>query len=356
MLSRKEGSHGSGDGERFWQEQFERLLRYCIDTAKLAGRPLSIDLLRQIQLSAPTSTQQIADDTWAARSLCWKCLMEAEARVDAGDALEVDFMRVLNFWRQDYASLDIKPRSTIDVMFASLVDSFSAEEPLRSILTKHTTVTPDHVINDGKIVCLSLPTNVYHEAGRMAQFCFKYSFQRAMLRRRKPADGSPVRPTVLWVDEAHAFAHAFDSQYFAEVRSNRGINVYLEQGIGGYMEALGASQTHQVDRFLQNLTTKFYFQNSSPATNEFAADAIGKRMIEKDTKSWNQGHQATSAGGSVTKEERHPVLAGEFAQLRRGGPENGRVVEGYVSKSGSIFNATGTDYAKCLFPQTELTR
>jgi|SRR5579871_24046 len=355
ILSRKEGERSSAEGESYWQDQFNRLVRYCIDTARLAGRLLTVGLLREIQLSAPTSPAQISDEAWAARSICWQCLNEAEARLDAGEIAEVDFQRILNFFVRDYACLDPKPRGTVDVMFACLADAFTAEEPIRSILTTHTTVTPEDVINYGKIVVLSLPTNIYHDAGRMAQFCFLYSVQRRMLARQKPADGSLMRPVVSWIDEAHAFAHGKWAQFFAEVRSNRGINVLLEQGIGGYMRALGLQHPEEVDGFLQNLALKCFFQNNSPATNRFAADAIGRLLHAKSTDTWGSGESGGHAGGSETQEERHQISVGSFGLLKNGGTANGLIVEGYVLKP-SLFNATGTNVALCRFQQTELTK
>lgn len=359
ILSRKEGqaAHGGGGGDRFWEDQFRRLLRYCIDTAKLSGRPLSVQLLRDIQLSGPVSRVQLGDNDWAARSDCWQCLNEAEARLDEGQVEAVDFDRILNFWTRDYAELDPEPKSTIGVMFASLLDSFYAEEPLRSILTTTTTVTPDDVIQRGKIVCLSLPTSIYLKSGRMAQFCFKYSFQRAMIARNKNDDENVIRPTVLWVDEAHQFAHPYDSEYFSEVRSNKGINIFLEQGIGGYMDALGVTSLEQLDRFLQNLTTKLFFQNGSPKTNEFASDVIGKRMLLQQTNSRGLGHgDGPTLNDSETQVERYQVLPGEFSLLRRGGPENNKEVDCYITKSGGVFNTTGTNFMLTTFEQTALTR
>ena len=355
VLSRKEGERSGGEGDRFWNDQFERLLRYCIDTAKYSGRTLSIDLLREIQLSAPLGNHHLADEAWLGSSTCWQCLKAAEERMNQGEIPNTDFMRVLNFWIKDYATLDVKPRSSIDVMFAVLVDAFTAEEPLRYILSGNSTVTPDDVIDKGKIVILSLPTNIYHGAGRMAQFCFKYSFQRAMLARRKPLDGSLMRPTVLWVDEAHAFAHPFDSQYFREVRSNRGINVYLEQGIGGYMQAMNFHSPDQVDDFLQNLATKFFFQNNSPETNRFAAEAIGKVLIDKGTDSFSYSTGGASISDSTTQEERHQVISGQFGLLLRGGAKNNCVVSGYVLRP-EIFKSTGTNVSLCLVRQTTLTQ
>lgn len=356
VLSRKEGERSGGEGDRFWNDQFERLLRYCIDTAKYSGRTLSIDLLREIQLSAPLGNHHLADEAWLGSSTCWQCLKEAEERMNQGEIPNTDFMRVLNFWVKDYATLDVKPRSSIDVMFAVLVDAFTAEEPIRYILSGDSTVTPDHVIDKGKIVILSLPTNIYHGAGRMAQFCFKYSFQRAMLARRKFLDGSPMRPTVLWVDEAHAFAHPFDSQYFREVRSNRGINVYLEQGIGGYIQAMNFHSAAQVDDFLQNLSgAKFFFFNHSVDTNSWAADVIGKVLVDKGTDSFSYSVSGVNISDSTTQEERHQIISGQFGLLKRGGSKHNRIVSGFVLRP-EIYHATGTNVALCQFQQTDLTQ
>ena len=157
-------------------------------------------------------------------------------------------------------------------------------------------------------------------------------------------------------DEAHRFAHAFDATYFAEVRSNRGINIFLEQGIGGYMDALGVTSKDQVDRYLQNLATKIFFASDSHLSNTFAAEVIGKRMQVKDTDTWGQSRDHTQGGGSTTTEERYQVLPGQFAELRRGGLENNKIVEGYVTKAGTIFNATGKNFVLCQFQQTEITQ
>ena len=220
---------------------------------------------------------------------------------------------------------------------------------------EESTVTPDDVIERGKIVVLSLPTNIYHAAGRMAQFCFKYSFQRAMLRRRKPADGSLQRPTVLWVDEAHAFAHPFDGQYFREVRSNRGINVFLEQGVGGYITAMGLPNEDAVDDFLQNLATKLFFQNNSHQTNMFAANVIGKLLIDKTAENWGHSLGGVNIGENTSQEERHQIISGQFGFLLRGGPKNNNIVSGFVLRP-EIYLSTGTNVALCQFQQTELTK
>ena len=355
LLSRKEGEKSGGEGERFWTDQFERLLLHCIDTGKLAGRPLSVALLREIQLSAPANAEELGSDQWAENSVCWQCVLEAERRMEQGLVSDFDFQRILTYWTKDYLRLDVKPRSTIDVMFAVLGDAFYAEEPVRSILSGASTVTPDDVMERGVILIVSLPTNVYYGAGRMAQHCVKTSFQRAMLRRQKPLDGSPLRPCVLWIDECHALCHAWDSVYQREVRSNKGITVYLEQGIGGYMQAMNFHNPAQVDDYLQNLATKFFFQNNSADTNKFAADCIGTFLFDKDSTTFNYSMGNANMGESTTTEQRHRIISGEFGLLQRGGVENNLIVSGFVLRP-VLYRSTGTNVAKCYFQQTNLTR
>ena len=94
-------------------------------------------------------------------------------------------------------------------MFAAVADAFTVE-PVETVLTEPTTITPEDVMA-GKIVVLNFPVRKFFEPGRMAQFCFKYSFQRSMLTR--DAASPDTVPTVLWADEAHNFIASFDREY-----------------------------------------------------------------------------------------------------------------------------------------------
>jgi type IV secretory pathway TraG/TraD family ATPase VirD4 len=356
VLSRRSGEKGGTDGDRYWTDQFERLLRNCIDTARLAGRLLTVALLRKIQTDAPISEEQIANLGWLEKSVWWECMEQIEERANKGDVNPIDLERLLAFWTKDYMLLSEKTRSVINSIFANLTDAFLAEEPVRSILSGTSTVTPEDVIKRGKIVVLSLPANIFHHAGVMVQFCFKRSFQLAMLRRAPPKPGQMLRPTVLWVDEAHALAHAYDQEYFSTVRSNRGINIYLNQGIGTYIKTMNLAGTDAADTFLQNLATKIFFQNNSTQTNHYASACIGRLLKDKNSSSW--GHSMNSPaniGGSRTTEERNQVTSGDFAFLKRGGAENDFIVEGYVLRP-KLFNLTDTNFAKCQFLQTDITR
>ena len=353
ILSRKDGEDSGGSTDRYWNDQFERLLEYCIDTIKLSGGEINIDSLRNIQLSAPQNIEQLFDDGWMQTSACSQCLIKAGERYKNKEILKPALDRIVNFWTADYAKLDLEPRGILDGMFARLIDAFNSDMRIRSVLCSKSTVTPDDCIDGQKIVILSLPTSRWHEAGRMAQYCFKYSYQRSMLARMPKEDGTPMSPSVLWVDEAHSFVHHFDSTYLREVRSNRGITVFLDQGIGGYYQALNFNSPVQIDDLLQNLTIKIFFQNNSSETNKYAADAIGKFLLDKNSESHSHSTGHHSTGDSTTQEEQYAVLPGQFTVLERD-KING-IVEAYVLKS-DPFNTNDKKYELCAFRQSELTK
>ncbi|MEI6534814.1 MAG: hypothetical protein WCN98_05695 [Verrucomicrobiaceae bacterium] len=335
-------SRGQGGGEEspFWRDQFEMLTGYCIDAALLAGLPLSIQLLRDIQKSAPTNAEQLSNEEWKDNSVLIACLRCADQRASAGEVSTDDIKRLQDYWMRDYFNLDAKPRSSIDVMFAKLADQYS-REPIRSLLCTDTNFTPEDAMA-GKIIVLSLPTRKYFEPGRLAQFHFKYSFQRSMLQR--DTTRGELRPVVLWCDEAHNFISDFDREYFAESRSFRSIGCYLEQGIAGYEAALGTRSEKAVDAFLTNLQTKLFFQNSSPESNRYAAEVIAKDEIDLVTSL------------SPQTQIDYQVQPRQFSELKTGGHEHRRLVEAFVYKRGTKFNTTGKNHIKAIFQQLELTQ
>ena len=344
---------GSAEGP-FWRDQFEMLTAYCIDAAHLAGMPLSIQLLRDIQKTAPTNPDQLGSEAWREKSILLACMRRAEERVNAGQVAERDLTRVLDYWMKDYFTLDPKPRTSIDVMFAKLADEYS-RDPVHTLLSTETNFTPEDAMN-GKIIVLNLPTRAYFVPGRMAQFHFKYSFQRSMLQR--DTTQGELRPVVLWCDEAHNFISDFDKDYFAEARSFKSIGCYLEQGIAGYETALGTHSDKAVDAFLTNLQTKLFFQNSSPESNRYAAEVIGRKLTEREGGGSSSASGGAGSQGSVSWHEEmdYQVQPRELSELKTGGYEHDRLVEAYVYKRGTIFNATGQNFIKATFEQTDLTR
>lgn len=335
-----------GQGEKpFWKNALKQLTKATIELASFAGLPLRFDLLADLVRSGPQSVAQWNDPAWREESVCYQCVKEAEGRNDRDAEAEADFQTARSYWVNDFARLHPETRSSIMLSFTMVVDLFNAR-PLRRLLSSDTTVTPDDTFA-GKVIVIDLPMQQYYQAGRIAQFVWKYVWQRAVLRR--PAGST--RPVFLWADESQNFISDFDPEFQAVARSAKACTVYLTQNISMYKNMLGEGSDNAVESFLGNLQTKIFHQNSSTDTNEWAADLFARDwMTKRGTQSgWTKG--GASSGTSTNTDMQHQVPPITFTRLATGGPKNGFVVEAVLYKGGTIFNATGKNFLKAEFNQ-----
>ena len=105
---------------------------------------------------------------------------------------------------------------------------------------------------------------------------WKLSFQKSIERR--DITKSP-RPVMLWQDEGQFFLlPATDFLFTSTSRSARVANVLLTQSISGVMATLGGGPAGkaEADAYLSNYGTKVLHANTDPASNEYAANLIGR--------------------------------------------------------------------------------
>ncbi len=336
-----------GQGEKpFWRNALRQLTTATIELATFAELPLRFDLLSDLVRSGPQSVAQWNDPAWQQESVCYQCIIEADKKRNRDTEAEADFQKCRAYWIHDFAKLHPETRSSIVLSFTMVVDLFNAR-PLRRLLSSDTTIRPEDSF-EGKVIILDMPIQEFQRAGRIAQFVWKYVWQRAVLRRRT---NETSRPVFLWADESQNFIGDLDPEFQAVARSAKACTVYLTQNLGMYKKALGEGSDNAVEAFLGNLQTKIFHQNSSTETNEWAADLFAKEwMTKRGTQSgFSQG--GASSGNSTTMDMHHQVPPITFTRLATGGPRNGFIVEGIVYKGGTTFNATGKNFLKAEFPQ-----
>jgi hypothetical protein len=170
-----------------------------------------------------------------------------------------------------------------------------------------------------------------------------------VMRRTQPAQGY-LRPAFLWADEAQTFVTDSDAEYQAVARSAGGCTVYLTQNRESLRRVLGDSDA--VDALLGNLQTKFFCQNSSTDTNEWASELLGKRWMQVLKHGGGDGAggpdnaaSRASTNFSMSRELQSFVEPARFTTLRRGGDTNGFAVDAIVYKGGEEFDGYD-DYGK----------
>lgn len=337
------GNAEGGDGAaKFFRDSLHHLNTNAVDLALLAGLRVSLPLLRSIILSAPLTLAEAASDAWQqGRGVCATLLREAgKAIEESGDAeAKADLVEVENYWLREYPAIGDRTRSIITLCFSMVARPFLTR-PLRRLFSAETNVTPEAAF-DGKIIIVDLPVQVFRLAGRMANLAWKYCFQIAVMRRQPPSDPDGyLRPVFLFADEAQNFTTDFDAEYQAVARAAGGCTVYLTQNRESYLRVLGNEAA--VDSLLGNLQLKAFCQQSSPATNAWAARLLGERWQKILSTNVGQSGRSTeeryaSSNVSVSQQKRHFVEPAEFTVLRRGGAPNDFQVEVVLYLGGHVF-------------------
>lgn len=336
-LARSAGSAEGGGDNKFWEDALHHMNTNLVDLPVFAGLQVSLPLMRSIVNSAPQSLTQIDDPKWQEHSACAAILREADKTTAAANDPDIraDFEECRNYWLQEYPVLSEKTRSIITLSFSMLVRPLITR-PLRKLFCTDTNVQPEDAF-EGKIIIVDTPVQDFRLAGRVANLAWKFCFQVAVLRRTPPAQGY-LRPVFIWADEAQNFITEFDAEYQAVARSAGGCTVYLTQNRESFRRVLGNADA--VDSLLGNLQAKFFCQQSSTDTNEWAAKLLGERWTEiTSTNVSRSGSNNPHHSSGVTRSEqrRYYVEPAQFTTLRRGGPINNYQVQAIVYNGGHQF-------------------
>lgn len=354
VLEVAERGSGGGDGrddQSYWRRASRQLLRNAVDLALLSGARLSVPELYRLVISAPQSLDQVRSEEWRQRSLLFKRLGEADARVK--NARERgDFEIVADYWLVEFPSLSEKTRSVVVSTFTSMADVLN-RGLLRELFSADTTITPQ-AVEDGKVIVIDLPVKEFAEVGQFAQVIWKYLFQRAIERRDVNA---ATRPVFLWADEAQHFVTSYDQQFQTTCRAARVATVLLSQNVSNFYAALGGSEKGRAEAnsLFANLNTKILHANGDPVTNEWAASLIGRSLQHfasgnSGTSSdepwgsmpwmdWGRLNRSSNAGFSEAYE--FEVQPAEFTRLATGGPDSDWKVGSVVFQNGKVFKSTG---------------
>lgn len=350
-LSRQESS---GGGDPFWTRAMIQLLRNALDLAVIAKGErakdeLSVPLLQQIVMSAPTSREEVSSPEWQERSMCFRLINEAGSREMQGQLDEwarYDLHSTVAYFMGEWARMPERTRGSVLSMFTSLTDPF-LRRPFRQLFSSTTSFVPE-LSHQGIVILLNLPVKEYGDAGRAVQVMFKYMWQQALERRDVKAN---PRPCFLWADESQNFISEYDQQFQTTARSSRGCTVYLTQNINNYFAEMGGKDARaRVNALVGNFMTQIWHSNGDPDTNTAAAETIGRSWHTRDTDSGNISESGVSFGGSTSTSYDFDVIPQQFTQLRKGGPENRLEVDAIVYQTGRKWS-NGRTYMELTFSQ-----
>ncbi len=354
VAERKSGNAASGDV--YWMRTLQQMCNCAIEILIIARGTVTVPDLYEFIMSAALSAEQVHDPQWQENSLCYQCIMTGESKPKTKTQAR-DFELSARYWLREMPTLAEKTRSIIQSTFTSLADCFM-RGLMGDLFCTQTTWVPE-LTTHGVITVLDMPPKEYGEVGQFGQVAVKYLWQKAMERRDVRAN---PRPVFLWADEAHLFTTKHDATFQTTARSARVATVMLTQSLANlYAVAPGDQGRHQMDTLLGCLSTKIVHASNCTVTNEWMAKLIGRDRQWRGSFSSGGGNRSDiagvaigggqssgNAGGSETMD--FQIETRVFTELQRGGPPN-FAVEGIVTQSGRLWDATGKNYLRTFFDQ-----
>lgn len=359
----------SNTSNSYFPKAAKRMLGNAIELCKLATAPITLDEIQDIIATAPRKSEGIFDDSvdykyTKAASRNHKCvemlrMIESYAFEHLSPAEQRAFRQIENYWTVEFPNTGADTIGSVVSTFTAISDGLQRGELHELFATD--SETPEHNITPedsfaGKIIVVNLPYLEWGEVGLTAQTIFKYMWQKAVQRR--PIDKATM-PAFLWVDEAHLFLTEEDNEYLSTARSARACTVYLTQTYNSYKAKLGGKGEVKALNLMDLFQTKIFHQNSSTETNQFAADQIGKKPLERFSGSVDErmgGEADMNAFGnslSFRIENDYPIQPSEFTTLRKGGNQFGKLVDAVIYQGGRIWNESGENYAIITFRQQD---
>lgn len=359
-VAQRGGGQGGSNQDGYWLLSLKLLLRNAIDLLIYSKRTLNFQNIHRIITTAPQTPESVRSEDWREDSFCWQCIAAIEC--PETDPLSDDVAMTENYWLREFPGLAPETRSIVTSYFSNMADPF-LRGTLKRLFSpndfREYQLNPE-LTHEGRIIVLDLPVKQYNEMGQFAQVLYKYIWQRATEKRNPKEEGQ--RPVFLWADEAQFFVNSNDMLFQTTARSSKAATIYLTQNISNYYAIMpGEKGKAETDSLLGNFQTKIFHANGDSVTNLWAADVIGK--------SWDTRHNRTASVSSRESEKdagtssqfsssqvehlEHQVLPIEFTQLKKGGDENEKKVQGVLFQGGRRWS-NGRNFIRTWFKQADL--
>lgn len=339
----------SGVGESYWVQGNAKNYRRVIALARMGCDSPSLRDLARIFPTLPANPKEAQSEEWLNGKFAGQCMVRATTKLREGKLSPSDAQKLhqVGDWIEEWSALAEKTRSIFLSLATGVLDQFVFGEAGEMVSAGRSTFSLDSILNDGGIAVVDYPSLVYGSPARFAQIALKTLFQQAILRRRMGPDTVPV---AVVADEYQEFVTpSLDCAFQAVARSARGISCYATQTIPVLITALGGGPKaeKEVEALVANLQTRFAGQNTCPHSNDFFSRLCGEhretmyggsaQLGEFDLVGHMMGGEA-KVTSSYSEQYRPQFPAWRFAQLAKGGPAFGHVVEAVAMQGGRVWS------------------
>lgn len=145
------------------------------------------------------------------------------------------------------------------------------------------------IIQKGKIVVLNMSISMYKNLSKIIAAYLKLDFQAEVLSQLSTRHS---KPSVFICDEFHEYVTTTDSEFFAQSREAKCINIVATQSYTSILNTL--KDQYATKAIIQNLINKLWYRTDDAFTIEDAQKQIGKEDKTKISKSISENAQKTN--------------------------------------------------------------
>ncbi len=338
----------SGAGESYWVQGNAKNYRRAIALARLGLGSPSLRDVGRVFTTLPVDRKAAVSEEWLNGQFAGRCLVAATAKLRDGrlSPADAEKLRQVAEWVEEWSALAERTRSIFLNFATNVLDHFVFGAAGEMVAAGRSTFSVDDILCGG-IAVVAYPSLVYGPPARFAQIALKTLVQQAVLRRPVGPDTVPV---AVVADEYQEFVTpSLDCAFQAVARSARGISCYATQTIPVLITALGGGPKaeKEVEALVANLQTRFVGQNTCDHTNEFFSRLCGEyretmyggsaQFGDFDLVGYMMGGEA-KVTANYSEQYRPQFPAWKFAQLSKGGPAFGHVVESVAMQGGRVWS------------------
>ena len=258
------------NSESYWLDKVEQILAECIKFCRLYNNGyVSFSELHKLVMFPDYYSEKLAI---------------LKNRFKQGKLSDTDIYNLLtciDFFEKEFFSLDNRTISILKSEISRITNIFISDYNVSKTFCPCKEDINFHgfkdILDKGKIVVLNMNIAEYRNLSKIIASYLKLDFQTEVMSRL--GNHSKIRKSAFISDEFHEYVTSTDSDFFAQCREAKCINIVATQSYSSIKNALKDDSSTKV--ILQNLINKLWFRTDDIFTIEEAQKLIGKEEKTK---------------------------------------------------------------------------
>ena len=273
------------NSESYWLDKVEQILAECIKLCRLYNDGyVTFEEIHKLVSIENYYAEKI-------ENLRKKFLNNEFSKEDTYNLLSS-----LNFFQKEFLSLDQRTLSILKSEITRITNVFVSDYEVYKTFNPQKEELNffgfEDLINTGKIVVLNMNISEYKVLSKIIATYLKLDFQTEVMARLANNFKNSSRTVAFISDEYHEYCTSSDSEFYAQSREAKCINIVATQSYTSLLNSL--NNKYAVDVIVQNLVNKFWFRTDDIFTIENAQKQIGKEDKERLFKSISENAKETN--------------------------------------------------------------